>query len=78
MKQPWMTEEEHKRAKKNRNTNPSEENKEHYRRVSREVDRMYREAKKRWIENKCERCEISFRTGNSKELYRTVKELTRE
>ena len=34
--------------------------------------------KKQWIANQCKNCEDSFRRGQSRELYRTVRTITKE
>ena len=83
-KQMWMIDyvlqkcEERRAAKRRKNANPSLENKETYRQCCREVESKCKQAKREWIEAKCDICEESFNNGHSRELYKTVKELTRK
>ena len=82
-KQQCVTEEvldacqKRREAKKTKNENPSQENKECYRRKSRIVEDRCRRANIKWIEDQCKTCEESFRKGRSKELFATVERLTR-
>ena len=39
---------------------------------------MYKSAKRAWMEEKRRRCENDLRSGLRKELYSTIRELTRE
>ena len=84
IKQPWISEEildicDRKReAKQQKLRDCTEENIETHRRLCREVDRKCREAKKAWIEKTCEKAEISYRNGQSRELHRIVREVTRQ
>ena len=84
IKQIWMTQEvlqkcdERRDAKRKKRDNPTTENKDTYRRLCREVENKCKQAKREWVEQKCNVCEESFRKGNSKELFKTVKELTRK
>ena len=68
---------EKREAKQQKLRHPTEENLNNYRRLCREVDRKCKNAKKAWIEAKCESCERSYRQGRSKELYSTVREVTK-
>ena len=83
-KKPWITQEilniidEKREAKQQKLRHPTEENLNNYRRLCREVDRKCKNAKKAWIEAKCESCERSYRQGRSKELYSTVREVTKQ
>ena len=82
LKQIWMNEDVlqacdlRREAKRRKNANPSQENKETYRQKSREVERKCKEAKTKWMEDQCKLCEDSFQRGNSKKLYDTIKLIT--
>ena len=82
-KQQWVTEEvldacdERREAKKAKNINATNENKERYRRKSRIVEDKCKRAKIKWIEDQCKIGEECFRNGRSKELFATVERLTR-
>ena len=84
IRQQWITDEilnlctEKREAKKARNTNPSQENIDRHRQKCNQVKEKCREAKKQWIANQCKNCEDSFRRGQSRELYRTVRTKTME
>ncbi len=51
---------------------------EAYRKTNREVKEDIKQAKQQWIEGECNRTEQSFRTNNTKEAFRTVKQLTNQ
>ena len=84
IRQQWITDEildlctEKREAKKARNTNPSQESINRHRQKCNQVKQKCREAKRQWIANQCKNCEDSFRRGQSRELYRTVRTITKE
>lgn len=84
IKQPWMTQEvldrcnERREAKRTINSNPTEHNIMRYPQVCRQVESTCKLAKAEWLNSKCKQCEDSHRDGNSKVLFKTVKEIMRD
>ena len=69
---------ERREAKKKKIQNPTEENRETYRRLCRKIKNECKEAKREWRESKCVACENSFRIGQSKDMYTAIRYITKE
>lgn len=78
IRKPWITEEileliDERRKHKN---STDEGGRVEYRRLKNEVDRKCKEAKERWLHNKCKTVELCMAKGKVDAAYRKVKEIT--
>ena len=77
-RKPWITEEilgliDERRKHTN---SKDEEGKVEYKRLKNEVNRKCKEAKERWLHNKCRTVELCMAKGKVDAAYRKVKEIT--
>ena len=84
IKQQWITQEildlcnETREAKKRKNISPTQENIANHRSLRTEVKQKCREAKEKWIDAQCRTCKDSFKRGQTKQLFTSIKNITRE
>ena len=81
IKQPWMTRELLEKCDRRRELEikkGSTEGAAMYRLINKEIKKGMREAKEKWIGDKCKEIEDNLERNNSKRAYQVVKELTNE
>ena len=81
IKQPWMTRELLEKCDRRRelkNKKGSTEGAAMYRLINKEIKKGTREAKEKWIGDKCKEIEDNLKRNNNKRAYHVVNELTNE